>query len=149
MIPICLFLPLETFVSAVSAKSASFNQIWQMGCRILLSVISLTFVEICDLVDMRGRTDVPFKGKVAIWTNPFLDTRESTTARDSINIPSVENLNWSTNLQLEDQAMNIIGNQVSLIFQAWNSLLRNIKVSFININFYITLRSSWRHVSWT
>lgn len=61
VIPNCLFLPLQTFVSAVSAKSAHFNQIWQIGCRILLTVISLTLIEICDLIDMRGLTDFPSK----------------------------------------------------------------------------------------
>lgn len=90
--PVCLFLPLETFVSAVLVKPASFNQIWQICCRILISVISLTFIEICELVDMRGPTDVSSKGNAATYTDPFFDTRESITARDSINTPSVENL---------------------------------------------------------
>jgi len=65
VIPLCLFLPLETFVSVVSAKSASFNQTCQMGCRILLSVISLTFIEINALVGIRSPADFLSKGNAA------------------------------------------------------------------------------------
>lgn len=45
---------------------------------------------------MRDPTDAPSKGNAATYTDPFFDTREAITARDSINTPSVEKLIGAT-----------------------------------------------------
>lgn len=60
----CLFLLIEIFAFAISAKSGNFHQIWQMGYRILLPMISLISSELFDLVEMRGPTDVPSKWNI-------------------------------------------------------------------------------------